>query len=268
MTNILSLARVTFKGTIRERTFHALFLLALFLFFITPFLTAISPRQGIQVALDFGMSIVSFVGLILAVYMGSNLITKDIDKKTIYSVITKPISRPQYILGRFLGMAFVLFSSTLLLTVFGLLSYYISIHYFNFTGDKPGWLLFGANFLFTLEMLLLLVSVAFLISSLSSSSFLPLAITIAVYYSGQSISRVKALFEGWEGKGLSPVFKAVVETAYYVIPNLGLFDFKARAAYNVPFSYKELLSVFSYGILYTAILLLLTIKIFSKRDIA
>jgi len=89
MTNIYSLAYLTFKGTIRERTFYIVVFLAFFIFFITPYFAAISPRQGIQVALDFVMSTVSFVGLILAVFLGSNLITKDIDKKTIYSVVTK-----------------------------------------------------------------------------------------------------------------------------------------------------------------------------------
>jgi ABC-type transport system involved in multi-copper enzyme maturation permease subunit len=221
-----------------------------------------------QVALDYVMSIVSFVGLVLAIFMGSSLITRDVDKKTIYTVITKPISRSQYVLGRFGGMALVLFSSIFLLTAFGLLSYYISVHYFNATGDKPGWILFGANFFFTLEMLLLLVAVAFFISSVATSSFLPLVITIAVYYFGQSISRAKALLESSQGNIFNPAFKVIVDAAYYVIPNLSLFDFKARASYNLPVSPKELLSVFSYGFLYISILLLLSIKIFNKRDIA
>jgi ABC-type transport system involved in multi-copper enzyme maturation permease subunit len=117
-------------------------------------------------------------------------------------------------------------------------------------------------------MLLLLVAVAFLISSVSTSSFLPLVFTIAVYYFGQSIGRVKVLLESWQGKDLNPVFKAIVDGAYYVIPNLSLFDFKTRAAYNLSISYKELLTVCSYGFLYIFILLILTIKIFNKRDIA
>jgi Cu-processing system permease protein len=259
---------MTFRGAIRERTFHVLFLLALFLFFVTPYLAAIAPRQGIQVALDFIMSIVSFVGLILVMFIGSNLITRDIDKKTIYSVITKPIPRSHYVMGRFLGMAFVLFISILLLTAFGLLSFYISVKFFNSLGDKPNWFLFGMNLLFSLEMLLLLVSASFLISSVSTSSFLPFAVTIAFYYAGQSMATVKALLESWKGGELSPVFKAVVNTAYYLFPNLALFDFKAKAAYDLPVPMMELLFIFLYGIVYTMILLLLTIRIFNKRDIA
>lgn len=268
MIDIYYLARVTFKGTIRERTFYAIFSFALLLFFITPFLTAIAPRQGIQVALDFVMSIISFVGVVLAIFLGSSLISRDIDKKTIYSIITKPLSRSDYVFGRFMGMAAVLLSSMMLLTFFGLLSFYITIKFFNPYGDSPSWFLFGANFIFTLEMLLLVVSVAFLASSISSSTFLPFAVTIAFYYAGQSIANVKALLEAWSGKELSSIIKVVVDAAYYAFPNLALFDFKARAAYNIPVSYKELLLVFAYGLIYTTIILIFTIKVFNKRDIS
>ena len=268
MTNIYFLASMTFKGAIRERTFYVLFLFALFLFFVTPYLAAIAPRQGIQVALDFVMSTVSFAGLVLAIFLGSNLLTKDIDKKTIYSIITKPISRSHYVLGGFFGMAFVLLVSILLLTAFGLLSFYITVKFFNSHGEQPGWLLVGVNLLFSLEMLLLLVSASFLVSSVSTSSFLPLAFTIGFYYIGESIAKVKALLEASKPDEFSAIFKAVVNTAYYIFPNLTLFDFKVRAAYNLSVSVKEVLFIFSYGIIYTAILMVLTIKIFDKRDIA
>lgn len=268
MRQFLSLSSITVKGLVRERTFHVLLLLAFGLFFVTPFLSAIAPRQGIQVALDFVMSIVSFVGLILAIFIGSGLISKDVDSKTIYSVITKPLSRSNYIFGRFLGMTFVLLGSMLLLTAFGLLSFYITVNFFNPLGDKPSWFLFGVNFFFTLEMLLIVVSAAFLVSSVSTSTFLPLAVTITFYYVGQSIAKVKALLESWQGKEFNPVFKAVVNVAYYVFPNLALFNLKAKAAYNLAVADKELLYVFSYGIIYIAIMLILTINIFNKRDIA
>lgn len=268
MTEIFSLARITFKGTVRERTLYVIFFLALFIFFVTPFLTAIAPRQGIQVALDFVMSTVSFTGLVLGVFLGSNLISRDIDKKTLYSVITKPISRPQYILGRFLGMAIVLIISMLLLTVFGLLSFYITVHYFNSQGESPSWFLFGMNLFFNIQMLLLLVAAAFLISSVSTSSFLPLAFTIGFYYAGESIAKVKAVLEASKTTEMSGVFKSFLTCSYYIFPNLTLFDFKSKAAYNVPVPANELFFTFIYGVIYIALFMLLTIKIFNKRDIA
>jgi len=268
MMNIIFLARITFKGIIRERLFSVLVLVALFLFFVTPYLTALAPRQGIQVALDFVMSTVSFAGLMLAIFLGSNLINRDIDKKTLCSIITRPVSRLQYVLGRFLGIGTVLLFSTLLLVIFGLFSFYITVHFFNSQGESPNWFLFGINFFFNIEMLLILVAASFFISSISTSSFLPLMFTIGFYFTGESIAKVKALLESSKTIELNAILKMIVSAAYYIFPNLTLFDFKTSAAYNLKVPALDLLLIFFYGTVYTVILLILTINIFNKRDIA
>ncbi len=265
--NILSIAHITIKGSRIEKIYYLLFFTVVIVLLLTPYFASMSPRQGKQVALDFILSTQSFTGLIIATFVGSGLIARDVDKKVIYSVITKSVSRSQYVIGRFLGIALILLLAIILMSFFGILSYYATLWMFITLGDAPNWYVYWLNAIFLYLKLLIIVAVAFLFSSFSTSTIFPLAVTIGVYIAGASAIKVKSYLETLSGANWGIGFKLLVNSAFYLFPNLSAFDLKAQAAYGLSVNSLNLIFVALYGLLYISVMLFVTVVIFNRRDL-
>ena len=100
MSGMLSLAWITFKESLKNRALFGLFIMIIFMFAITVTLTNLFMRDIVKVASDLSLTTISFSGLLLVMFIGINLLAKDIDKRTIYMVISRPVSRAEYIVGR------------------------------------------------------------------------------------------------------------------------------------------------------------------------
>ena len=104
-------------------------------------------------------------------------------------------------------------------------------------------------------------------SSFASSTFLALGLTMVVYLIGQSLEELKHLLEtGAEGAAISPVFLKVVTGAYYIFPNLAVFNFKTQAAHGLPVSLPEIAWAILYGVIYTGVMLTSAAWIFRRRE--
>lgn len=265
--DMIAIARITVKGSRTEKIYYVLLLAALVILFLTPYFATMSPRQGKQVALDFVLSTQSFIGLVIAIFVGSGLISKDVDKKIIYGIISKPVSRTEYILGRFAGLAFILFSAILILSSFGIVSYYFTLWMFPTLGDMPNWITYWINSFFLYIKLLIIVAISFFFSSFSTSTLFPIIVTMGVYIAGVTAVKVKNLLETAFGSNWNISFKILVNIGFYICPNLSAFDLKAQAAYGQTLPGFQLMLVAIYGLLYILITLLITIFIFKKRDL-
>ena len=120
MTSIIALARITFKEGIRNRSLYGILLLALFLLGLNIAVAGFFMRDVGKVTVDMNLSALSLSGLLLVLFVGVNLMAKDIDRKTIHLVLSKPISRGQYIWGKYLGIQMFVLVSMGLLLVFSL----------------------------------------------------------------------------------------------------------------------------------------------------
>ena len=267
MTKITSLAYITFKGGIRDRTIHTIVLLALLLLVSTPLFSSFSMRQVVAVAVDYNLSTISFIGLLLSIFAGINLITKDIDKRSIYTVISLPISRSQYLIAKFFGLVSLIFFSLLILTLFGSISIKLTSYlYPQDINSQIYWLKFFLSIFYIALKLIIIVSAVFLFSSFATSTFLPLVLSFIFYFIGESIEEVKIFIEGVGKEKTSSIVKAIAQFAYYIFPNLSAFDLKVHAIYGLPLDYGNLLFVFLYSIFYTAIILTLSVMIFRRRE--
>ena len=113
MKSVISLAIITFKEGIRNRALFGIGLLALFVLGLNLAVAGFFMRDIGKVTVDMNISALSFAGLLLIFFVGVNLMAKDIDRKTIHLVLSKPISRRQYIFGKFFGIQFFVFVSRL-----------------------------------------------------------------------------------------------------------------------------------------------------------
>lgn len=267
MTNLWAIARITFLEGLRSRLFLGLFIIAILLFSSTYTISYLFPFDVIKVATDLSLWTASFVGLILTLFLGTQLIAKDLEKRTIQMVLARAVSRSEYIVGKFIGLSLIIAGSMCVLSGFASLAVW-SVDLL--TLDRYGtiyWPVFLFSLLMITMMLILLASVIFLFSSFASSSFLALGLTLIVYLIGQSIEELKQFLEaGAEGHAISPIFLNVVKVAYYIFPNLAAFDFKTQAAHGLSVPPSAMTWSLLYGIFYIGVMITAAAWIFRRRE--
>lgn len=268
MTVLWPIAAVTFKEGVRNRAFYGIALFALLLLCANLLISNMIPRDIGKVAVDMALSAVSFSGLLLVLFVGINLLAKDLDRKTIYMVLSRPISRTQYITGKFLGLCLLITATTLFLGISAALSIFMLKHlYPNYFPNFSWSLVTIALYLITL-MLILLSALSILFASLASTSFVTLALTVIAYVIGNSLRDVKALVEnpGSVGIQISPLTAKTVYVAYYLFPNLSFFDVKVQAAHGLPITASYIFWITCYGLVYTGLAVTLAALVFRKKE--
>jgi Cu-processing system permease protein len=268
MNPIWPIAVITFKEGTRNRAFYGISIIALLLMLAAFLLSGMIMRDVGKVAVDMALSTVSFAGLLLVLFVGIDLMAKDLDKRTIYMVLARPISRQQYIFGKFIGIALLILTTVFILSLFGEMSIVLikwaNPNYF----PRFAW---GPVFLaeaFIALSLMIISALSVLFASFSSSSFITLVLTILSYLIGQSTNSVKAIVDapGSAGITVSPVTVKLVQAAYYTFPNLSLFDLKTRAAHGLSVPVTYLFWTLLYGIVYICLVTLFASIIFKKKE--
>ncbi len=269
MTTLWPIALITFKEGVRNRAMYGIFLMALMLLIVNFLLCGMVPREVGKVAVDIALSTVFFSGLLLVFFVGINLMAKDLDRRTIYMVISRPISRSQYIVGKFFGMALLIIATVFFLSIFAVLSIFlIQLSYPGYF-SRVSWPMVLLALAFSVLPLILLSAISFLFASLTSSSFITLVLTMIAYIIGRSSYDVKALVESPDAASLhtSQVTVKLVQAAYYLFPNLSLFDIKTQAAHNLPLAPSYIVWAVLYGVVYTSLVVSLAALLFRRREL-
>jgi ABC-type transport system involved in multi-copper enzyme maturation permease subunit len=193
---------------------------------------------------------------------------KDLDKRTIYMVLARPISRQQYIVGKFLGISLLIATTVCVLSLFGAFSIFL-VKLANpayFPRFSWGPVLLADTFIAI--SLILLSSLSFLFASFASTSFITLILTIISYIVGHSMSTVKSLVESPQAAGIAvpPVTVKLVQIAYYLFPNLSFFDIKTQAAHGLAIPVPYIIWTICYGIVYTCVVIVFAAFFFRKKE--
>jgi ABC-type transport system involved in multi-copper enzyme maturation permease subunit len=268
MTTLWPIALITFKEGIRNRSLYGITLLALLLLIANFLISGMFMQEIGKVAVDISLSSVSLSGLLLVLFVGINLMAKDLDKKTIYMVLSRPISRSQYIVGKFLGMVLLIIIAMVFLSMCALLSIQLIKMAYPTYFPRFSWPMILLALSFSTLALILLSALAFLFASFTSTSFITLVLTVIAYIIGQSLSDVKALVEAPQIVGIqvSSVTVKLVQIAYYLFPNLSLFDIKTQAAHGISPTPSYVFWVVSYGLVYITLSITCAALIFRRRE--
>ncbi|MGB9730938.1 MULTISPECIES: ABC transporter permease [Calditerrivibrio] len=206
----------------------------------------------------------SFILLIISIFGGTFTIWRDIEKKYAFTVLSYPISRASYLLQRFFAVVIVLFFINVVNLLIGLIVIKFSSTIYK--SDLP--LLLDhivVAYFFSLFKYILILAFAFLFSSIATSFYVPIFLTISVYIIGNA-SQGLYDFVSKEGDKFNIIIKKVINFIYYTFPNLSSFDFTAHASYSLPYEPSILLKTFIYFILYLGIVILCTILMINRRD--
>lgn len=267
MRTIGAIVRVTFVGGVRDRTLFGIFILGLLLLLTIPIFSYFSMRQTTEVAAGYALSVISLIGLLLTVFMGGNLIARDIDRKGIHTVVSLPISRAQYMVGKFIGLALLLFVSLVILHLLAAVA--ILLTSLQYPPAQPlRWEAYPVVMVMGYIMLLVIGAVSMVLSSFATSTFLPMALTLAIYCIGQSTALVKDYLDNIpDAKQISPIIAFLAKGSYYLFPNLSAFDLKSVFVYSLPISLQYLSMVAGYGLFYMTVVILMATFFFGRRDL-
>jgi Cu-processing system permease protein len=253
-----AIAKVTFFEVIRDKILYNIIVCAALLFavgFLASRLTFIRPER---VTLDFGMSAVNISCAMIAIFTGSSLIGREFDRRTIYVALSHPISRAQFVLGKFMGIASVVAVNWLLLSIAYLALLWLS-------GGSLSGLLSSTLFvgLFLLLFQSVTVSALAILFSTFSTTSLSAIMTIGLYLVGNNVSEIHAV----ASKVKSPVGAGLLRAVATVMPNLEHFNLRERVTYALPVSASFVAVSVLYGTILTAFLLFLAGLLIRRREV-
>lgn len=267
MSQFINVALVTLRWIVRDKVVHVIVSLGFLLLMLVPVLSLFSLRQVQELSITLSLSAVSGTLFVVATLLGSSSIWRDIDRRYTASVLGLPISRATYVLGKFFGICLVLAIISIIMT--SLSGIAIAVASAAQKSEVPiNWKYICIAFVGHSLKSIMVAAVALLLSSLSTSFFLPFLATFAIYISGNTTQEVFEYLSGEYSKTVSPVTKIIATATYYVLPNFSAFDFNVYAIYGISIPSQSLLLTLAYFLTYVSILLLGAAWIFSRRELS
>ena len=266
MRIIAHVAVNVFRESVRDRVLYNLVAFAVMLIAVSFLLGQLTAGQDVKIIKDLGLAAIATFGLLIAVFIGIGLVWKEVERKSIYSLLAKPIRRHEFVLGKYAGLALTLLVNVTVMTV----AFYAVLAYLNtqFTPNvraawaapatDPGML--RAIVLIFIE--LLLVTAIALFFSTFSGPFLSAALTLGLWV----IGHFNADLRNFQGVLESEAAAWIARGLYYVLPNFAAFDIKAQVVHALPVPPMYVVTTAVYGAVYIALLLTAAVLIFARRD--
>lgn len=254
LTRILTIAQNAFREGVRDRILYNLILFVLLITASAIFLGELTAGQQAHVIANLGLSAMLIFGTFISIFVGVSLVWKEIEKKTVYSIFSKPVGRGEFIVGKYLGLCL-----TLLVNV-AVMGLGVSLALLYAGGGRLALTIWGAVLLIYLE-LTILTGVAIMLSSFSSPALSAL-LTFFVFLIGHFSSSLREVAESIGSRGAIIFFNAI----YYLLPNLSNYSFIVNAANGDTPPSSVLGGAALYAIVYDVVLLTVTLAIFSRRN--
>jgi ABC-type transport system involved in multi-copper enzyme maturation permease subunit len=245
-----------FREVIRDRVFYLLGFFAIAMIGAALLIPSVAAGTENKIILDVGLAAINVLGLVVTVFVGTALVNKEIDKRTIYGLIAKPVSRAEFILGKHWGLAAVL--AVLVAAMTAMLLAMLSLKQIPFPLN-PVLLTVG----FQILQLWLIAGVAILFG-VFTSSLLAMMMTMAVYLMGSLSRDIVSLGGLSENAGL----RQMTQNLYLILPDLGRLNLKNEAIYGTDLLPQpmELLGNGAYGLAWTGFVLAIAVVIFLRRE--
>jgi ABC-type transport system involved in multi-copper enzyme maturation permease subunit len=254
-SRILQIARNTFREAVRDRVLYNLIAFALLMSGGAVLVGQISIDIERLVVINLGLTAVSIFGMVIAIFVGIGLVSKEIEKRTLYTVLSRPVGRWEFIVGKFFGLAATLAVNTccMALGVFAALLY-VSRH----LQRADGWVLVALYFI-VLEFFII-TALSLLFSSFSS----PLLSAVFAF----SLFVIGSFAEDLRGfAGITHGFTRWLATgAAYLVPNFSALNVISSVAHSQPVSTQLIVSNTIYSLLYAIMALSGAVLIFERRD--
>src|SRR5688572_29054469 len=266
MRVIAHLAVNVFKESVRDKVLYNLVVFAVVLMAASYLLGQLTAGQDVKIIKDLGLAAIATFGLLIAVFIGIGLVWKEVERRSIYSLLSKPIRRHEFILGKYAGLAITLLVNVTVMTI----AFYAVLAYLNtqFSESvRASWpapaadpAMLRAIVLIFFELLLVTAIALFL--STFSSPFLSAALTFGLWIIGHFNADLRNFESVVESRSSAYLARGL----YYLLPNFAAFDIKTQVVHALPIAEGYVATTSLYGAVYIALLLTAAILVFAKRD--
>lgn len=256
-----------FRESVRDRVPYTLLLFAVLLIAASRVLAQLTAGQDVKIVKDLGLAAIAAFGLFIAVFLGVGLVSKEVERRSIYAILAKPVSRAQFIAGKYAGLVLTLFVNVMVMT--GAL--YLVLAWLMATAtpaERASWdapamdpEMLGAVLMIFIE--LMLVTAIALFFSAFTSPLLSAACTFGLYVIGHFTGELRdfdtltdSRAVGWLTRGL-----------YHLLPDFSAFDVKLQVVHGIQLPAGYLATTAAYGFAYVAALILGGTYIFTRRDL-
>ncbi|HEY3490984.1 MAG TPA: ABC transporter permease subunit [Candidatus Deferrimicrobiaceae bacterium] len=255
LEGMLPVAANTFRETIRNKILYAILAFALFVIGMTNFLANLSFGDLARIIIDLGLSSIHIFGVVMAIFIGITLVSQEIDRKTVYIILSKPVPRWEFVVGKALGLCATLGLITLFMTI---VLFIVHAGYRYGGSMEPGIFVAATGIYMELVLLTCLAS----LFSTFTTPVLSAIFTLSMFLIGH-ITRDLLFFGAQSG---SRAVAVMGKTVYFLLPNLELFNFKNNVVYGQARSVSLLLAPAGYMVCYCAAVLSLACFLFSRKD--
>jgi len=257
MSRIFSVALNTFREAVRDRVLYNLVFFALLMMVAAIFVGQISLGIESTIIVSLGLSAISIIGLLIAVFIGVGLVSKEIDKRTLYALLAKPVRRWEFLVGKFGGLVLTLTVNTGAMAA-GL---FLSLLFVKHSLDGSDATILIAVY-FILLKIAIVVALALLFSCFTSQ-LLAILFTTGLYVAGLFVHEMRNL----SGSKVSPAVQVIFSWISYILPNFENFNVMAAAAHGKAVPGILILQNTAYAVIYCAIVLAAASVVFSRRNL-
>ena len=266
MSVIATIALNTYRESVRDRVLYNLVFFALLIIGASYLIGQLTAGQDVKIIKDLGLSAISLFGLFIAIFIGIGLVSKEVERRSVYALLAKPVRREQLVLGKYAGLVLTLLVNVAVMVAV----WYAVLGYMSWSSDaatKLAWeapatdprMLQAVGLIFVELMLMTAVALFF---STFSSPMLSAAFSFAIYVIGHLAPDFKNIGDVLKSR----VAGGVAQVLYYVFPDLAAFDVKAQVVHAHPVAAAYLGTTALYAAAYIAALLVGAAFIFSRRD--
>ncbi len=250
---LLHIAANTFRETARNKVLYVILAFALVVIGLSWFLADLSMGELSRIIVDVGLACIHLFGVTIAVFLGIALVSQELDRKTIYLILSRPVPRWEFVLGKAAGLCatILLTTSVMAVTLFG-------VHAAYSGGAETGILLASAGIYLEL---VLLVCIATLFSTFTTPT-LSAMFTLALFVIGHLSQGLYMMEEHFKSSGAEEVSMFL----FYILPNLEIFNWKNGVVHGDIRSPAILIPAAGYLVFYGSAVLLLACRIFARKD--
>jgi ABC-type transport system involved in multi-copper enzyme maturation permease subunit len=266
MRAIALVAGAAFRESVRDRVPYSMVIFAVLMMAASYLIAQLTAGQDLKIIKDLGLAALSVFGLLIAVFIGIGLVSKEVEKKSVFGILTKPVSRTQFIAGKYMGLVFTLAVNLALMTV----AFFAVLLYLDLTSTerlRATWPAPATDPFLLVAILLIFAELAIvtavaLLFSTFSSPLLSALLTLGLWVAGH----FNADLRQFEHVIDNPAASFVARAAYYLLPNLAPFNVRAEVVHGFHVAWSHVGYTLAYAVVYVAALLAAAMAIFRRRD--
>ena len=253
---IATIAGNTFREAVRDRVLYNLVLFVLILTGAAVFIGELSGGQERKIIVDLGLSAMLLFGVFIAIFVGVGLVYKEIERRTVYAIFSKPVGRGEFLLGKYFGLCLTLLVNVAVMGA----GVSLALVYVSHGWDPLALSIWPAILMIYVE-LMILTGIALLFSSFSSPALSAL-LTFFIFVIGHFSADLKSLANSMGGSAARWLFAAL----YYLLPNLGNLSFITPAAHGQLPGGSQVAVGLLYSVIYIIVILAVATMIFRHRN--